>query len=1031
MKKFYASGLAVFCALLGLFFVQPILFHGTSSASTPGKADIHARLQRLSVPFVSNQGQTDKQVKFYASTFGGTVFVTEAGEIVYSLPTVDKNHFMAGSIIKEKPANAKMQVVTGEERAAATINYFKGNNKAQWKRNLPTYDVVNLGEIYKGVDLKLRAYGNNVEKLFYVRPQADPAAIAMTVEGAQRLKVNKHGELEVVTARGPVRFTKPAAYQQINGKRIEVAAAYTIIPQSAIQNPQLSYGFTIGAYDKTRELVIDPLLASTYLGGSDREGSALNTAFAMSVFVSPKNGDVYIAGFTDSANFPTPFNTGFQNNSNRPVGTNAFVSRFDRGLTNLVTSTYLGGSGTDLATVLAIDSAGNVYVTGQTASANFPTVNPFQATSGGGTDAFVSILNADLTSLLASTYLGGTGEDRAFSLIVDQSGVYVGGDTSSTTLATAGSADATFNGITDGFIARLGANLSTLTALTYFGGSGDDSVNTMAVSGVNVYAAGSTSSTDIQMVFPIQFSNQGGTDAFLAKLSTSLGAGSIAASTYLGGTGTDRAFSIAVSPSGSVFVAGDTSSPGIATTGDIFNAGVDGFVARLNADFDSLTLTYLGGSGEDHAYSLAIAGANVYVAGDTTSTDFPVSAGSFDTTFNGISDVFLAKFNDTLTDAPAATYLGGSNNDFANAVTLDIFSNNVYVTGFSFSADLPTTDTAFSRNNAGVSDAFISVFDANFSAGIAETIPPSAPTNLGAAAANDIQINLLWDASTDNIGVTGYEVWRGDTKIATITSTSYSDTGLTPSTAYSYRVKAIDASNNASAFSNTATATTLAEPDTTPPLAPTNLFAAAASDTRISLTWTASTDVGGGVLSYKVYRVDAGDIEIATVPAGTGTTILYSDGGLSPSTTYTYTVKAVDGAGNISAASNPATMTTSAPGAVAGDGGGGGGGGGGCFIATAAYGSYMADDVMVLRRFRDDHLMTSAAGRAFVNLYYTLSPPVANFIARHETLRTATRAALSPLVYGVKYPLAAMLMLLLVCMGGVVGVSMRRGRIRG
>ena len=187
---------------------------------------------------------------------------------------------------------------------------------------------MSLGEVYKGVDLKLRAYGNNVEKLFYVRPQADPATIAMNVEGAQRLKINKQGELEVITARGPVTFTKPAAYQEINGKRVEVTAAYTIIPQPARSlpsnvsiggNPQLAYGFTIGAYDKTKELVIDPLLASTYLGGTDREGSALNTVFAMSITVSPKNGDVYIAGFTDSTDFPTPFNSGFQNNSNRPA----------------------------------------------------------------------------------------------------------------------------------------------------------------------------------------------------------------------------------------------------------------------------------------------------------------------------------------------------------------------------------------------------------------------------------------------------------------------------------------------------------------------------------------------------------------------------------------------------------------------------------------------------------------------------------------------------------------------------------------
>jgi chitodextrinase len=1028
MKKFYSCGLAVFCALLGLFFIQPVLFHGTSSANTPAKTDIRARLQRISVPFVANQGQTDKQVKFYAATFGGTVFVTDKGEIVYSLPAAGGERSRAGAVIKEKPLNAKRRVVFGEERAKATVNYFKGNDKTQWKKNLPTYDVVSLGEVFTGVDLKLRAYGSNVEKLFYVRPQAEPGNIAMTVEGAQHLKVNKQGELEVVTAQGgPVKFTKPVAYQEINGKRVEVAVAYAVHnSKPETRNSKLTYGFTVGPYDKTKELVIDPLLASTYLGGTQLEGSSLNPVFAMSIAVAP-NGDIYVAGFTDSVGtFPTT--AGSIQGAFGGVR-DAFVSRFDRGLTNLAASTYLGGSGTDAATSLAIDSAGNVYVAGHTNSTDFPSANSLQR--GGDVDAFVAKLNATL-STLSSTYLGGAGNDQALALFVDSTGVYVGGATASTNFPVSAFPwqlnNADPSGLTtDAFLAKFNANsLTTPSASTYLGGGGNDSINAMAVRGANIYVTGDTSSALFPTISPIQ-TFQGGIDCFVAKLNTTLDDASLLTSTYLGGAGDDHAYALAINTTGDIFVAGDTTSSGLAIAGvynTIKNAGTDAFAAKLDANLSSRILTYLGGSGEDHAYSLAISGANVYVAGDTTSTDFPTIA-SYDTTPNGFSDTFITKLNDTLTALSASTYLGGSNNDFANAVALDIFGN-IYLTGFTFSGDLPTSATAYQTSNVGLSlstsDAFISEFDANLSpgSGAPDTIAPSVPTNLTAAAASDTRITLLWTASTDNVGVVGYEVWRDGAKIAIATTNSYSDTGLSPSTTYTYTVKAFDAANNTSAASSPASATTLAlgASDTEPPTAPANLTATAASDTRISLLWTASTD-NVGVSGYDVYR---GTTKIATI-----TTTSYSDGGLTPSTSYTYTVKAVDGNGNVSADSNAATAATLGAAAA---GGGGGGGGGGCFIATAAYGSYMADDVMVLRRFRDDYLLTNAAGRAFVNLYYTWSPPVANFIAEHETARTITRAALSPLVYGIKYPVAGMVILLLIGMGGTAAI-LRRRRVNG
>jgi hypothetical protein len=231
MKKLLSYLLLAAVLLLAGFLVQPLLSK-KSIASTPTKEEVRAKLQHLSIPFTQNLGQTDKKVKFYANTFGGTVFVTGKGEIVYSLPKIEGDEIVSGAVIREKPLNAKIRSITGEERSAAVVNYFKGNDRTQWKKNLPTYNFVSLGEVYQGVDLKLKAYGNNVEKLFYVRPQADATKIAMTVEGAKQLKVNKQGELEISTGSGIATFTKPIAYQNINGKRVDVAAIFN--PKSAI-----------------------------------------------------------------------------------------------------------------------------------------------------------------------------------------------------------------------------------------------------------------------------------------------------------------------------------------------------------------------------------------------------------------------------------------------------------------------------------------------------------------------------------------------------------------------------------------------------------------------------------------------------------------------------------------------------------------------------------------------------------------------------------------------------------------------------
>ncbi len=200
----------------------------------------------------------------------------------------------------------------------------------------------------------------------------------------------------------------------------------------------------------------------------------------------------------------------------------------------------------------------------------------------------------------------------------------------------------------------------------------------------------------------------------------------------------------------------------------------------------------------------------------------------------------------------------------------------------------------------------------------ADTTAPTVPTGLAAASVSPTQINLTWNASTDNVGVTGYRVYRctgstctPSTQIATSTTTSYSDTGRTASTTYRYRVRAVDAANNLSANSGIATATTPAVPDTTPPTVPTGLAATAVSATQINLTWNASTD-NVGVSGYQLERCqDAGCTAFALIAAVAG--VSFNDAGRTANTTYSYRVRATDAAGNLSGYSNVASATTPTP----------------------------------------------------------------------------------------------------------------------
>jgi len=430
------------------------------------------------------------------------------------------------------------------------------------------------------------------------------------------------------------------------------------------------------------------------------------------------NSRVYVTGYTRSINYPITIGAyGTSHNGSWDV----FVSRLDANLSTLQASTFIGGGSDDKAFSLALDSLGRVYVTGLTWSTDYlTTTGAYDTSHNGGPDVFVSRLDADLTHLQASTFIGGGGNDEAFSLALDSSGrVYVTGWTSPGNYpTTTGAYDRSYNGSRDVFVSRLDANLSTLQASTFIGGGSGESGYSLALdSAGRVYVTGQTSSGNYPTTpGAYDTSHNGSWDVFVSRLDADLS--TVEASTFIGGEDYDDGSSLALDSSGRIYVAGETESTEYPTTTGAYdtshNGGPDVFVSRLDANLTTLQAsTFIGGGDDDYGHSLALDSAGrVYIAGETESTEYPTTPGAYDTSHNGGSDVFVSRLDANLTTLQASTFIGGGDGDYGSSLALD-GSGRVYVTGTTYSTDYPTKPRAYDTSYNGDGDVFVSRLDAD------------------------------------------------------------------------------------------------------------------------------------------------------------------------------------------------------------------------------------------------------------------------------------------------------------------------------
>ncbi|MFQ5428443.1 MAG: SBBP repeat-containing protein [Thermodesulfobacteriota bacterium] len=705
-------------ALLQIFLLLPL----TSNASdAPGagseawqKAAVMESYAGLPLYFIKNNGQTDAAVKFYEKGGGHATFFTGKGVTI--------------SLVKDKLAKTvkfsflganKEIKVSAEEVLETRVNYFKGKDNKQWRRDVPVYGSVMYSGVYDNVDIRFYGTNSNIEHDIIVKAGGDPKDVRFGYEGVKSINVSESGELEVALSDGMIVEQKPFIYQEIDGKRVEVEGSYRIINKGL--DGAASYGFNVASYDHARELVIDPVIDySTYLGGSSSD-------FARDVAVDA-SGAAYLTGWTLSPDFPmrTPVQGVY---GGGVLSGDVFVTKINPAGTAVVFSTYIGGNSDEDSNAIAVDTSGNVYVTGYTQSLNYPVFKAFQPGFAGGTkDAFVTKLNPTGNAFIFSTYIGGIASEKAKDITVDATGyVYLTGWTASFNFPLVNPIQPVMRGVQDVFVLKMRPPGRGLDYSTLLGGSDSDSGRSITIDATGAaYVTGHTWSFNFPLMYPVQGTFGGVKDVVVFKINPA-GTG-LEFSTYLGGTGAEKSKGIALDSNKSVYVVGWTSSPDFPVVNPIQGALLgtqDAFLVKLAPPGRRILFsTYLGGSDSDSGRDLAIDSSDsAYVVGHTRSDDFPI-VNPLQGMFGGVRDAFVTKVNPSGSSITFSTFLGGDGDDTARGIAFDN-SGAFYVAGGSDSYNYPIVKP-IQGTNAGLNDLFVTKMRSGGGAALILGITPDA-----------------------------------------------------------------------------------------------------------------------------------------------------------------------------------------------------------------------------------------------------------------------------------------------------------------
>ncbi|MGA1872152.1 MAG: fibronectin type III domain-containing protein [Thermoplasmatota archaeon] len=842
--------------------------------------------------FTENAGQWAPGIEFVASSSFGSVGFGRGG-MYYNLVErdIDIDLWTPGAshgpdailkrceacIIRIDFEGSNEEGPVGAGLLAHRSNFFLGDEPSEWRTDVRNFNRIVYRDIWDGIDMIYHFDGGFLKYDIVIDPGADPGEIRFGMEGQTDLGI-VDGGLRAGTPIGiDLMDGSPEVYYEDDpGSRID--SSFELLDGR-------SYSFHLGEYDPSRTLVIDPLVYSTYVGGSDIE-----CAFTME---ADRSGSAYAAGTTMSSNFP--LSTGAYDTSlNNSL--DGFVYKISADGSKLDYCTFFGGSGDEMIYDIDVDGMGYVHFTGDTYSLDFPlTERGYNGTSNrtsDSTDVFAGKLGPGGSTLVYSALIGGMYDEQPCTVIAGGSGnVYLTGHTYSADFPmTTDAFDDTFNegeANSEVFLCELSSSGSSLAYSTYIGGYSSDLAMDMTIdeSGY-LYITGNTGSDDFPTSRGCFDSTQSGfLDSFVLKFD--IRGSDIVYSTYLGGTQLTVTLSIAVDASGNAYVVGETGCTDHPITNGAFDTSFnggdsDGFVTKMNPTGTSpVYSTYIGGDSMEGLSSIRLDDKGcAYLTGMTQSYDYPTTFGAYDRTNNGgMMDAVFSKLDPSGSSLEYSTYIGGNEDDVGYSVDLNE-NGDAYIAGFTSSANFPMTSGAFQMSfGGGIYDTFGLCLDL--------TIPPGMPENM-TGRSGDGWVNISWSPPRFDGGseILSYSIYRGTTSgspgyLDNTTDLFFNDTDVENGQVYYYSVKAVNIVGEGMPSDEVN-----AQPGSRP-LPPVGL-SASDENGQIVLEWTEPEDDGGfDILMYRIYRTREDGTDRRTYssePASTG----YVDENVLPTVRYVY-----------------------------------------------------------------------------------------------------------------------------------------------
>ena len=685
--------------ILVTFVIQALVVISFISSKEPGIVDFPRQnlIEKLSDKssifgnyFYENEGQFgESQISFYGYMPGGSIGF---GESKIFLKITDSEQ-----VVTVYSENAHAVKPIALEQQESTVSYFIGNNGAH--SNIMKCEKIAYYDLWPGIDLFYKITDNGIKYEYHVNVGANVQDIKTRYEGLDYQSSIKPKKLVLSIGEHQIIDEGLRVFQEND---VEIDARFT-------SDDRNTFGFDVSNFDTTRKLIIDPLIYSTFIGGSGYE--------IVRDMVLDNDGNAYLVGYTTSVDFPTSA-TAYNDTFSGPLD-DIIVLKLSADGSTLLYSTYIGGNGSDVAYGIDIDASGCVYVTGCTDSTNFPVVNAYDDTYNGKNaefgDCFILKLSSDGSSLIYSTYFGGSGDDLAFAVTIDfENNVIFTGETTSTDFPLHNAIDSKFDGVVECIFVKIATNGSTVIFSTYFGETEqygfERGYALVTNDNGDIYFTGKTFSDNITVTDETTFgSYHGATDTFLVKLS---GDGSLLYSACIGGQMEDDPHAIKIDSANNLYLAGVTNSndfPVVNAYDDEYSYRSDIYLMKLSMNESTpeiLFSTFLGGSYKDGAQDLCFdSKGNVYITGSTSSFDFPMTENAYDNELSGYMDAFLSVISPDGNTLLYSTYIGGNFSEFCFAIGLSNTSE-VIIAGTTKSDDFPT-EAAYDDTYSGSTDIFI------------------------------------------------------------------------------------------------------------------------------------------------------------------------------------------------------------------------------------------------------------------------------------------------------------------------------------